>query len=78
VPATIVVGQMGPPPWSRRLVADERQLVTLMASPRGGGNRPHWHREFDEWWAVLAGRLLQPLRAVRPHRRSPARVVRVR
>jgi mannose-6-phosphate isomerase-like protein (cupin superfamily) len=20
-------------------------------------NRPHWHREFDEWWVVLGGRL---------------------
>jgi mannose-6-phosphate isomerase-like protein (cupin superfamily) len=52
-----VVGQMGAPPWSRRIIADERQLVTLIASPPGGGNRPHWHREFDEWWVVLAGRL---------------------
>jgi mannose-6-phosphate isomerase-like protein (cupin superfamily) len=52
-----VMGQMGPPPWARRLIADERQLVTLIASPPGGGNRPHWHREFDEWWVVLAGRL---------------------
>ena len=38
-------------------IADERQLVTLIATPPGGGNRPHWHREFDEWWVVLAGRL---------------------
>ena len=52
-----VVGQMGAPPWAKRLIADERQLVTLIASPPGGGNRPHWHREFDEWWVVLAGRL---------------------
>jgi mannose-6-phosphate isomerase-like protein (cupin superfamily) len=52
-----VVTQMGPAPWSRRIIADERQLVTLIASPPGGGNRPHWHREFDEWWVVLAGRL---------------------
>ena len=52
-----VVQKMGQPPWSRRLIADERQLVTLIASPPGGGNRPHWHREFDEWWVVLAGRL---------------------
>jgi mannose-6-phosphate isomerase-like protein (cupin superfamily) len=50
-----VVRQMGAPPWSRRLIADERHLVTLIASPPGGGNRPHWHREFDEWWVVLAG-----------------------
>jgi mannose-6-phosphate isomerase-like protein (cupin superfamily) len=52
-----VVAQMGPAPWSKRIIADERQLVTLIASPPGGGNRPHWHREFDEWWVVLGGRL---------------------
>jgi mannose-6-phosphate isomerase-like protein (cupin superfamily) len=52
-----VVAKAGPPPWSRRIIADERQLVTLIASPPGGGNRPHWHKEFDEWWVVLAGRL---------------------
>ena len=52
-----VVEQMGPAPWSKRIIADERQLVTLIASPPGGGNRPHWHREFDEWWVVLGGRL---------------------
>jgi len=52
-----VVREMGPPPWARRLIADERQLVTLIASPPGAGNRPHWHRDFDEWWVVLAGLL---------------------
>ena len=52
-----VVKQMGTPPWSKRIIADERNLVTLIASPPGGGNRPHWHREFDEWWVVMAGRL---------------------
>ena len=52
-----VVRQMGAAPWSKRIIADERQLVTLIASPPGGGNRPHWHREFDEWWVVLAGHL---------------------
>jgi mannose-6-phosphate isomerase-like protein (cupin superfamily) len=52
-----VVAGMGAPPWSKRIIADERQLVTLIASPPGGGNRPHWHREFDEWWIVLAGSL---------------------
>jgi mannose-6-phosphate isomerase-like protein (cupin superfamily) len=52
-----VMARMGPPPWAQRLIADERQLVTLIASPPGAGNRPHWHREFDEWWVVLAGQL---------------------
>src|SRR4029453_6789432 len=49
--------QMGTPPWSKRIIADERNLVTLIATPPGGGNRPHWHKEFDEWWVVLGGRL---------------------
>jgi mannose-6-phosphate isomerase-like protein (cupin superfamily) len=52
-----LVATMGPAPWSKRIIADERQLVTLIASAPGGGNRPHWHREFDEWWVVLEGRL---------------------
>jgi mannose-6-phosphate isomerase-like protein (cupin superfamily) len=52
-----VVEQKGPPPWSVRIIADERNLVTLIANPPGSGNRPHWHRDFDEWWIVLAGRL---------------------
>lgn len=52
-----VVRSKGPAPWSQRLIADERNLVTLIASAPGGGNRPHWHREFDEWWMVLAGTL---------------------
>jgi len=52
-----LVEKMGPAPWSKRIIADERNLVTLIASAPGGGNRPHWHREFDEWWVVLAGTL---------------------
>jgi mannose-6-phosphate isomerase-like protein (cupin superfamily) len=52
-----VVRKMGPAPWSKRIIADERNLVTLIASAPGGGNRPHWHREFDEWWVVFAGTL---------------------
>jgi hypothetical protein len=50
-----VIASMKAPPWSKRIIADERQLVTLIASPPGGGNRPHWHSDFDEWWVVLAG-----------------------
>ena len=50
-----VMAAKGTPPWSCRIIADERQLVTLIASPPGGGNRPHWHSDFDEWWVVLAG-----------------------
>jgi mannose-6-phosphate isomerase-like protein (cupin superfamily) len=52
-----VVARMGPPPWSVRLLQDERNLVTLIANPPGTGNRPHWHKDFDEWWVIMAGRL---------------------
>ena len=47
----------GPPPWSARIIADERNMVTLIATAPGSGNRPHWHRDFDEWWVVMAGQL---------------------
>ena len=50
-------GAEGPPPWSARVIADERNLVTLIATAPGSGNRPHWHRDFDEWWVVMAGQL---------------------
>ena len=56
-----VVAEMGPPPWSKRIIADERNLVTLIANTPGTGNRPHWHKDFDEWWVVMAGRLLWEL-----------------
>ena len=52
-----VVEKMGSPPWSVRLLQDERNLVTLIANAPGSGNRPHWHKDFDEWWMILAGRL---------------------
>src|SRR6185295_11012668 len=52
-----LVKERGPAPWSARVIQDERNLVTLIATAPGGGNRPHWHRDFDEWWVVLAGRL---------------------
>ncbi|HET6315778.1 MAG TPA: cupin domain-containing protein [Chloroflexota bacterium] len=52
-----VVAQMGAPPWSVRLLQDERNLVTLIANGPGTGNRPHWHKDFDEWWVILAGEL---------------------
>jgi mannose-6-phosphate isomerase-like protein (cupin superfamily) len=52
-----VVARMGPPPWSVRLIQDERNLVTLIANGPGTGNRPHWHKDFDEWWLILAGHL---------------------
>ena len=52
-----VVAEKGPPPWSARCFEDERNLVTLIANPPDTGNRPHWHKDFDEWWVILSGRL---------------------
>jgi mannose-6-phosphate isomerase-like protein (cupin superfamily) len=52
-----VVATAGPPPWAVRLIADERNTVTLIANGPGSGNRPHWHQDFDEWWFIIAGTL---------------------
>jgi mannose-6-phosphate isomerase-like protein (cupin superfamily) len=40
-----------------QVIEDERNLVTLIANTPGTGSRPHWHKDFDEWWIVVAGRL---------------------
>ena len=52
-----VVAEMGPPPWSKRIIEDERNNVTLIANAPGTGNRPHWHRDFDEYWYIVEGHL---------------------
>src|SRR5262245_24459132 len=52
-----LIAHAGPPPWAQRTTSDERPPLTPIASPPGGGNRPHWHRDFDEWWVVMAGSL---------------------
>ncbi len=52
-----VVEEMGDPPWSSRIIEDERNWVTLIANSPGTGNRPHWHRNFDEYWVIMEGKL---------------------
>ena len=52
-----VVDRMGEPPWAEKLIEDERNVGTLIASAPGQGNRAHWHSNFDEWWVVMAGKL---------------------
>ncbi len=52
-----IVEEMGPPPWSKRIIEDERNTVTLIANAPGTGNRPHWHRDFDEYWFIVEGQL---------------------
>ena len=49
-----VVDRMGPAPWATKLIEDERNWGTLIASNPGEGNRAHWHSNFDEWWVVMA------------------------
>ncbi len=50
-----VLDAMGPAPWSKSLIWDERNNVTLIANAADGGNIPHWHKDFDEWWIVMKG-----------------------
>jgi mannose-6-phosphate isomerase-like protein (cupin superfamily) len=52
-----VCEEMGEPNWSKLIIADERNFVTLIANTPGTGNRPHWHRNFDEYWVVMEGTL---------------------
>ena len=50
-----VVDAMGPAPWSKSLIWDERNNGTLIANDPDSGNIPHWHKDFDEWWIVMRG-----------------------
>ena len=43
--------------WLEFIVSDERNIATLLAQPEGRGNSPHFHKDFDEWWYVQAGRI---------------------
>src|SRR4029453_17904792 len=70
-----LVAELGPGPWAKRIIADERQLVTLISSPSGTGNRPHWPRDFDEWWGGVSAedRRGGPSRGARGARRPGSR-----
>jgi quercetin dioxygenase-like cupin family protein len=52
-----IVDRKGPAPWIEVLIEDERNIGTLIASAPDQGNRAHWHKDFDEWWVVMAGKL---------------------
>ncbi|MCH8235009.1 MAG: cupin domain-containing protein [Chloroflexi bacterium] len=43
--------------WHEFIISDERNIVTLLSHPEGRGNNPHYHKDFDEWWYVMAGRI---------------------
>lgn len=52
-----IVARRGAPPWAERIIQDERNMVSLIATAPGSGNRPHWHQDFDEWWVIMSGQL---------------------
>jgi mannose-6-phosphate isomerase-like protein (cupin superfamily) len=50
------------PAWARPRGRSGSSPTSVSSSPLSRArpeavNRPHWHREFDEWWVVLAGQL---------------------
>src|SRR5215218_68114 len=43
--------------WPNVLHTRISDIVAKKGPAPWSGNRPHWHRDFDEWWVVMAGQL---------------------
>ena len=56
----------GEPPWSTKLLADDRNIATLIAHGPGMSNNAHWHPDFNEWWTILKGDLTWKVGENRP------------
>ena len=57
---------LGEPRWSNVLLADDRNIATLIANSPGMSNDAHWHPDFNEWWAILKGELTWEVGENRP------------
>ena len=51
----IIEGEGKGASWSRRLVNTENNSATLISQQPGEGNRLHYHRDWNEWWYIVAG-----------------------
>lgn len=47
---------MGPPPWSARVVLTDQFFMTVICQPPGHKNDTHYHL-YDEAWVILEGEL---------------------
>lgn len=52
-----VLNKMGEPPWALRIVYNELHSGVLICQKPGTGNRTHYHKDHDEWWVVLKGKI---------------------
>ncbi|MCD4780893.1 MAG: cupin domain-containing protein [Candidatus Omnitrophica bacterium] len=41
--------------WSYRVVNTESNSATLISQMPGGGNRRHYHPDWNEWWYIIKG-----------------------
>lgn len=44
--------------WSHVLIDTPSNSATLIAQLPGEGNRPHLHKDWDEWWYIIEGTFL--------------------
>jgi quercetin dioxygenase-like cupin family protein len=57
----------GAPPWSERLVGNDRCTTTVICQPPGHSNDWHYHI-VDEWWMIAEGELAWEIEGVQaPH-----------
>jgi quercetin dioxygenase-like cupin family protein len=44
-------------PWAHRIIYNNDMSGVLICQPPGTGNRTHCHRDHEEWWVVLQGKI---------------------
>ena len=42
--------------WAYRIVNSENNSATIICQKKGGGNRNHYHKDWNEWWFILEGK----------------------
>jgi len=65
--ATIKAGH-GAPPWSERIIVNDRCTTTVICQPPGHSNDWHYH-VVDEWWMIAEGEQAWEIEGIpEPHR----------
>ena len=41
--------------WSKRIINTDSNSATVICQMPGGGNRRHYHSNWNEWWLILKG-----------------------
>jgi mannose-6-phosphate isomerase-like protein (cupin superfamily) len=58
----------GEPPWSHRVISNERYMTNLIYAQPAPVPAGHWHSDCDEWWMIREGELEWVFDGIGTHR----------